>query len=143
MPASYLLADLLCVLVQALLQLAGVGADTVANVIGVLLHHGFELSQVLGAALLGVHHVGLQLVGQQLQVLGQLAGGVLGIGAKLGLDAFSVNVQLCHGVSDEGAGMTGGRLSDIGGHQWRHARVNGVKNPKVVEVVRSDIVFVL
>ncbi len=104
MPPLHLLANLLSVLVQALLQLVGVGADAVADVICVLLHHGLKLTQILSAALLGIQHVTLEFVGQKLQVLRQLAGGAVGVGAQLGLDVISVRCQLCHGVSDQSAG---------------------------------------
>lgn len=104
---SYLkhsLKDLLCVLVQALLQLVGVGPDAAAEIVGVLFDHGCELCQVLGAALLGVHHVLLKPVGQELHVLGHLTGRDVGVWGQFGLDVISVCVQLGHGVSDQGTG---------------------------------------
>lgn len=97
------LADLLCVLVQTLLQFAGVGVDAVLHVIGVLLHHGFQLLQVLGGAFLGIGHVSLQFASQELEIFIQLTGGIRGVRSQLGLKVVSVRAQLSHGVSDEGA----------------------------------------
>lgn len=107
---GYILADLLCVLVETLPQLGGVGADAAVDVAGVLLHHGLELAQVLDAAILGFQHVPLKPVAQQLQILGHLTGRGVGEGPDLGLDVIFVFCQLGDCVCDQSAG--GGRGKD-------------------------------
>lgn len=102
-PSSYLLADLLGVLVQAFPQLGGVGSHAVVGIVAILVHHRFELPHILGAAVFGVCHVLLESVEQKLHVLRQLSGGAFSVGRQLVLDVFSVLRQLCYSVGDQGA----------------------------------------
>lgn len=107
-PSSYLLPNLLGVLLQALLQLVSVGAHAAAGIVAVLLHHRLELPQILGAAVFGFCHVLLESVEEKLHVLRHLAAGAISVGRQLGLDVFSVLSQLGHGVGDQSAERRGG-----------------------------------
>lgn len=98
--------DLLRVLLEAFLQLAGVGRHSELDVVGILLHHGLQLLVVLVHLLTGFGDVDVQLVSQQLKVLPQALLGLLGVRSHLGLQAVFVHGQVRHAVLDQGAADT-------------------------------------
>lgn len=126
--------DVLRVLAEALLHLAGVGRHPDPHVLGVLLHHGLQLLAVLGHLLAGLAHVIAQLVGQLLQVPAQVLCRVLSEGRQLGLQVVLVHGQLGNAVLDQGAG---------GGGNQRGLRTNKgeIRNKAEALFVLSPLVF--
>ena len=105
--------DLLGVLLEAFLQLAGVGGDPVPNIFYVLVHHGLQLGSVLPHLLPGFAHVLEEFVAHLLQVCAQALGGLLGVWHQLGLHVGLVNAQLSHALLDQGA-AGGARRRSLG-----------------------------
>ncbi|TRY93426.1 hypothetical protein DNTS_014255, partial [Danionella cerebrum] len=89
--------------VLGLAEFACVSVDTALHIICILLHHGLQLLEVLGTALLGIGHVCLQFSGQELKVFAQLTSSVVGVRSQLGLEVVGVGVELGHGICNQGA----------------------------------------
>ncbi len=103
--------DGLCVLAEAFLNFARVGADSGPDVVVVLLHHGLNILAVLLHLLPGIAHVFVEFVRHFFQVSAQTLPSLLSVRSQLGLQVVFVHGQLRHGVLDQGA--VGEKTDDV------------------------------